>query len=414
MRRSNIRRDWLPFLLSRTETNEAARVNVCRAKRATAISKTLSFGKIQSIFLLITLCAVYTVCSASPKEQPELKVLADGTMLLRGMNRSTIYDFRGATSAATMRGPVGLKGVVFGDNLYVFGERNRKLLAVDSKRDSGNLTLGSCGIESNPNDKAGGWSTWYGHLPQVLARNWSANIPGQVQVVLQVNKDGTTRLLQTLAFIPGKDKDGVFATPSSYPNVDRKLVSEIQHFLSELNKNDLQFPAGSSASSVKILVSLISDKDMVVALPNLSQLKVNLNDSRQLELLRIATIFETGFLYPQADLVRPNISNCGDGRFIPENATHRFVSTGKTACFMELGSNGQSLLTGQPKRASLVDSIITFDLKNSRSELSSLEDLSRAALMQIDLDAEIITQLKRQDRIAELDAFQTFVDQQKK
>jgi hypothetical protein len=360
------------------------------------------------------LCGVFTVSSVSPKEEPELRMLTDGTMLLKGTSRAKIYDFRSATAAATMGGPVGLKGIILGDDLYVFGERNRKLLIDDSKRDSGNLTLGSCGIASNPNAKAGGWSTWYGHLPQVLVRTWGANIPGQVQAVLQVNKDGTTRLLQTLAFIAGKDKDGAFATPKRYRDVEGKLLSEIQNTLSKLTKDDLEFPAGSSASSVKVLVSLISDNDVVVALPNLAQLKVDFNDSDQLELLRIATIFETGFLYPQADLVRQNIPNCGGQRFIPENATHRFVSTGKMACFMELGTNGQSSLKVQPKKASLIDSIIMHDLNNGRSELNALEDFSKAVLMHVDLDAEIISQLRRQDRTAELGAFQTFIDQQKK
>lgn len=321
----------------------------------------------------------------------------DGTILVKGMADAMVFDFRQATAAASMPSDLGLKGVTMGDCLYVFGEGNQKLRVDHSKNYAEARKIGNARA-SNTYEKLGGWPAWYGHFAQVLTKSWDATTPGQVQVLVQISRDGSVRLLKFLAYTPGKNNAGEFVTTGKLTTLENGLVSDIQSGLSNLNKSEISFPDGSTATSVKFLVNCIADRDLLVCFPALCFAARSMYDDRQLELIRIASIFESGYLYKQANYIRRSA-----GAFsIPPSSTHRIISPNCFLIYEHIPAP-----SALDKRSGIIDSIIEYDLRQSKFDALEGFAIKLVGLSEVlnFLDPIIFHELERQNRHDEAAAF---------
>jgi hypothetical protein len=359
--------------------------------------------KIRNLFCVFLALIVFP--AAYSKDKQIYRLLPDGTVILRGIARVKTFDFADATSSFCQAGPVGIKGVALGDYLYVYNERSQMLRRDASKHDSGVLILRGSGLFSNTNEACGGWPAWYGHLSNVIGAVWQAQIPGQSQVLLEVRRDGSIKIAQKFFFLPAKDKNGKFATNNVIANVESKFITEVESALSQINKKDLAFPAGSSATSAVIVTTLVADHDLFVTGANLSTMHTASYNADQLELLRLTTILESGYLYEQASMIRRLIPSSTTQNLIPRSAPRRFVSMGNDFYYLDLGHMQPPPLGGQ--RSQMISSLMNVYLKQlnydaaekfARSLVANRDDLKA-------IDAELIRQLKNQGRNKEIEDF---------
>jgi hypothetical protein len=154
---------------------------------------------------------------------------------------------------------------------------------------------------------------------------------------------------------------------------------------------------------VKFLVNCIADRDLLICFPALCFARVKLDDDRQLELIRIAAILESGYLYRQANAVR----YLGGAYSISQYATHRIVAPSSFLIYERIPD--QSVLD---KHYRIIDSIIENDL--SQSKFDALErfamKLAGFAEAPAFLDPMIFHELERQHRHEEAAAFKSSSD----
>ncbi len=299
-------------------------------------------------------------------EEAHIKAIlnTDGSYTLKGA--ASYYDlaFGGSDITAYDNCSVGIKAVGFGQHLFIKGETKKDLLK-ESKEDGGTLMITPAGITREDRSSKGGWWSWYSKVSRDLSNSWVADVPGQMQVLLEINPKGEMRILNEQAFLPGFDRNNQLVS-----GVREKFRASVDAAIrSANNAHAAAFPAGSTSKSVVMMARFISDHDLEVSVPDLRLFDGLPQDEKSLRIARICSIFDSVYLYAISDKLRAALPATLHHRFVPEGFYHGFysqtpenfycISTSKqeksNPLWMEISQYASMILSGELATGKLID-----------------------------------------------------------
>jgi hypothetical protein len=287
-----------------------------------------------------TTIAILLMCSQSlllpliAQNESTIKatIRSDGTLMLEGTARYTDLAFGSSDTSFVDDGPVGIRSVTMGQHLYLKDEKCIPLQEqVNANRHSGGVILTPNGLTLDDHSKQGGWLGWSTGLAQSLTKSWKADVPGQMQVLLEATPQGELRVIEQSAFFSGADRGNVFLTTTRLLDVPNQFRASIDQAVSCLAKTPtVAYPEGSSAKSVIVMATFVADHDLQVSIPDLSTFRGIVNEERSLRIARICSILDSAYLYAESDHLRNSLLPASlHHRFVPDGVKHHFYS--KTA-----------------------------------------------------------------------------------
>jgi hypothetical protein len=300
---------------------------------------------ISVILLLWSQLFFLTPLIAQNESTIKATIRADGSLVLEGTARYTDLEFGGADTSFLDDGPVGIRSVTMGQHLYLKGEKSILLQEqVNAKRDSGGVLVTPDGVTLDDHGKQGGWLGWSTRLARSLTKIWKADVPGQMQVLLEATGQGDLRVIEQSAFCPGADKANVFRTTTGSVNVIGQFRSSVDRAVNGVSKTPTTtFPAGSSAKSVIVMATFVSDHDLQVSIPDLSTFRGLPEEERSLRIARICSILDSAYLYGESDHLRDAL--------LPASLHHRFVPDGVKHHFYSKSADGMYVIESSPPNA---------------------------------------------------------------
>lgn len=235
----------------------------------------------------------------------------------------------------------------------------------ESKEEGGTLMITPAGITRQDRSSMGGWWSWYSKVSRDLSNSWSANVPGQMQVLLEINPKGEMRILNEQAFVSGFDRNNQLVS-----GVREKFRASVDAAIRAANEaHAASFPAGSTSKSVVMMARFISDHDLEVSVPDLRLFDGLPQDEKSLRIARICAIFDSVYLYGIADKLRAALPATLHHRFVPEGFYHGFysqtpenfycISTSKeeksTPLWLPISQYALMVLSGELATSKLID-----------------------------------------------------------
>lgn len=245
--------------------------------------------------------------------------------------------------------PAGPHFVTLGNRLYLANEsipqkerikgiRNHEFVM---RSDPGSLNI-------MPATNSSGWDAWVIKLDRVIADEWKSDLPGKQDLVLEVKKDGSIQIFESIAFTPAIDQNGRFVTEKERPGLQNEFAQSISKALDRAAATKaLRFPEGSTATSAVICATFTVDKNLDVYIPDLRKLKDIPQNQRCLWIARICSLLDAGCLYEVSDALRKELPAEAQVRFVEENLFRSINAVG-TAC-VDYGPFSKFILTPEAK-----------------------------------------------------------------
>lgn len=308
-------------------------------------------------------------------------IRSDGTLVLEGTARYTDLVFGGADTAFTGDGPVGIRSVTMGQHLYLKDECAQLQKQLDTRHTGGgNLHIRPDGVTIDDHSAQGGWLGWSTELARTLGKNWKADVPGQMQVLLEANPNGDLRVVEQGAFTAGVDRANAFVTTTKSPNWHSQFRSGIEQAVHLVAKSPaVVFPTGSTAKSVILMATFVADHDLQVSIPDLSTFRGLPDEEATLRIARICSILDSAYLYEESDHLRKS--------FLPSQLQHRFVPEGVHHHFYSKTPESLYIIASSPPRsehARFVPYInAIFERLATRRELIAAESFAKRLCSQV-------------------------------
>jgi uncharacterized protein YjbI with pentapeptide repeats len=257
----------------------------------------------------------------SPETQPTKAIVrSNGTLEVSG--RVHAEDYGSSHNGTNDAGPCGRKGITFSRHFYVADETNEKLLKLAPEIQKQLDTYGAVGDPK----VAGGWYLWYSKIISALSNKWTGDQPGQMQVLMTVNRNRQISI-EPLCFAPGTDRKNTFVTRKTAPEVEKVLLGRVRETADSLNESpDIDFPQGSTANRVTFLTTIWADHSTNVNIPDLRAVLDVPDDEFSQRVARMCSVFDSVGLSDVADHLRMHLPPQARHRFVPEDGEYGFVS----------------------------------------------------------------------------------------
>ncbi len=311
--------------------------HICHIERE-PMQKTANLGLLAFLICLSSLTCILTCVALSAEEDSAIKatIRADGSLMLQGSAKYIDLVFGGADTGFSDDSPVGIRAVTLGQHLYVQDEKNGALLKqLSSPQRNGTLNIGTDGITRGDHRDEGGWLSWSSDMARSLGQKWSADIPGQLQVLVEVNASGNMRMIEKGAFFPATDSRNNFVTAANSPRLIERFAKSINDAIGKLDKSQFaNFPSASAAKSVVFMATFVADHDLQISVPDFSTFSGLAEDEQSLRIARICSILDASYLSNEADHLRLLLPEALRHNFIPDGVQHQFYSKTRESFFV--------------------------------------------------------------------------------